>query len=236
MIYFDRESLEAFTGFASTDMKDAGKTMTATVWESFVEELDRGIAGWMHRWCGVPTFGSHLVTEYHDGRGQNGIEYDSDLYAETDRLFFLRESATGDPVVYTDTAIETASPSWVKRQIRCATTGGDFTYFEDEGLGVVRFHTNVPLEGYKNVKIEYWAGFEEGSEDLEQIRIIAKRLAGNLLNVKKKFQEVQTVRNTGVRDYSQMFDLETDRKVFTPELEMMLTRYRRYQFGSGGFR
>jgi hypothetical protein len=33
-----------------------------------------------------------------------------------------------------------------------------------------------------------------------------------------------------------MFDLEVDRKVFTPELEMMLTRYRRYQFGSGGFR
>ena len=50
MIYFDRLSLEAFTGYASSDMKDGGRTMTATVWESFVEELDRGIAGWMHRW------------------------------------------------------------------------------------------------------------------------------------------------------------------------------------------
>lgn len=234
MIYFDRESLEAFTGFATTDMKDAGRTMSATVWEALIDGLDKGVAAWMHRWCGVPTFGSHLVTEYHSGRGENGTE--DDLYAETDRLFFLREYATGDPIVYQDTAVETASPSWVQRQVRCATTGGDYTYFEEEqGLGVVRFHTNVPPEGYKNVKIEYWAGFEEGSYDLEQIRIIAKRIATNLLLVKKKWQESQTIRNTGVRDYSQMFDMEADRKVFTPELEMMLTRYRRYQFGTGGF-
>lgn len=236
MIYFDRDSLEAFTGFSTVDMKDGGKTMTATVWETLVDELDRGIAGWMHRWCGVPTFGSHYIEEYHDGRGQNGYGRDADPYVETDRLFFLRESATGDPIVYYDSAIETASPSWVQRQIRCATTGGDYTYFVDNGLGVVRFHTNIPSEGYKNVKIEYWAGFPEGSEDLEQIKIIAKRLAGNLLNVKKKFQESQTIRNTGVRDYSQMFDLEMDRKVFTQELEMTLTRYRRYQFDGGGFR
>ena len=234
MIYFDRESLEAFTGFATTDMKDAGRTMTASVWEVLVDELDRSVAGWMHRWCGVPTFGSHQVTEYHDGRGENGN--DEDLYAETDRLFFLREYATGDPIVYQDTAVETASPTWVQRQVRCATTGGDYTFYaEDQGLGIVRFHLNVPPEGYKNVKIEYWAGFPEGSQDLEQIRVIAKRIATNLLLVKKKWQESQTIRNTGVRDYSQMFDMEADRKVFTPELEMMLTRYRRYQFGTGGF-
>lgn len=234
MIYFDRESLEAFTGFATIDMKDSGRTMTASVWEVLVEELDRSVAGWMHRWCGVPTFGSHQVTEYHDGRGENGT--DEDLYTETDRLFFLREYATGDPTVYQDTAVETASPAWVQRQIRCATTGGDFTFYaEDQGLGIIRFHTNVPPEGYKNVKIEYWAGFPEGSQDLEQIKVIAKRLATNLLLVKKKWQESQTIRNTGVRDYSQMFDMEADRKVFTPELEMMLTRYRRYQFGTGGF-
>ena len=232
MIYFDKESLEAFTGFATASFKDAGLTMTSSAWEQLVEEIDQGIAGWIHRWCGVPTFGSHYVSEYHNGRGQHGTE---EIYAETDRVFFLREPPTGDPAVYQDMAQEVATPNWVQSTPRSAATGGQYRYSTDNGLGIVRFHTNIPFEGYQNVRIDYWAGFPEGSDDLEYIRILAKRLASNLLLVKKKIQESQTIRNTGVRDYSQMFDLETDRKVFTPEIEMMLSRYRRYQFGGGGF-
>lgn len=234
MIYFDRDSLEAFTGFATSSFKDAGVVMSATAWQTLVTELDYSVAGWMHRWCGVPTFGSHAVEEYHDGRFDNTKTY-SDTYEESDRQFFLRESPTGFPTVYVDSADLSEPPSWVEMTPRSAATGGEYIYTLDQGLGIVRFHNSVPNKGYQNVKLTYWAGFPEGSEDLEQIRLIAKRLATNILLYKKKIQESQTIRNTGVRDYSEMFELERDIKVFTPELEMTLTRYRRYTFGMGGF-
>ena len=233
MIYFNQQSLEAFTGFATTSFKDAGITMTASAWISLVEQLDLGIAGWMHRWCGVATFGSHLVEEYHNGRGENGVWLDS--YEETDRSFFLRQPPTGDPALYVDCADVTQPPSWQQVASRGPATGGSYQYYCQEGLGTIRFHEHVPLAGYNNVKIVYWSGFPEGSEDLEQIKLIAKRLATGVLLYKKKIQESQTIRNTGVQDYSQMFELDRDRKIFTPEIEMTLNHYKRWQFGGGGF-
>lgn len=235
MIYFDRESLEAFTGFATVSFKDAGNTMTASVWEQLVEDLDRSVAGWMHRWCGVPTFGSHQVEEYHNGRGANSVDVEGELYDETDRIFFLRQPPTGTPEVYVDASDLTQVPSWTPMYLRSPATAGQFQFTIDGDLGIIRFHNSVPISGQQNVKIIYWSGFPEGSEDLEQIRLIAKRLATNLLLYKKKIQESQTIRNTGVRDYSEMFELDRDKKVFTPELEMTLSHYRRFQFGSGGF-
>jgi hypothetical protein len=234
MIYFDRDSLESFTGFATTSFKDAGVTMTASAWEQLVTQLDLGIAGWMHRWCGVPTFGSHLVEEYHNGRGENGTKHE-EIYLEDDRCFYLREPSTSSPEVWVDSANLTQPASWLQAASRGTATGGDYMFTNEQSLGVVRFHQNVPINRPQNVKIIYWAGFPEGSEDLEQIRLIAKRLATGVLLYKKKIQESQTIRNTGVRDYSEMFELDPNRKIFTPELEMTLTHYRRITFYGGGF-
>lgn len=241
MIYFDTDSLETFTGFATTDFKDAGIKMGATVWTTFVSQLDESVAGWMHRWCGVPTFGSHFVSEFHDGRYDSTCSYppyhvDGDMYDETDRTFFLREPPTGDPDVYVDIASVFDVPSWQQMEARGAATGGQYIYDMRGDLGIVRFHSYIPAKGYRNVKIEYWAGFPDGSHDLETIKLIAKQIATNLLLYKKKVQESQTIRSTGVRDYAQMFELEMNNRVFTPEIEFMLTRYRRFQFDSGGFK
>lgn len=233
MIYFDRYGLEAFSGATYTDFRDAGIKMTATVWERFVVQLDQSVAGCIHRFCGVPTFGSHQVEEYHSGKGMNGT--DDDDYTDADRTFLLLEPPTGNPEVYVDTAAVTEVPSWQTRYMRSAATGGDYAYSLINKVGIIRFNNNVPDKGYNNVRIVYWAGFEEGTDDLEQIRLIAKRLATNLLMYKKKVQESQTIRNTGVRDYSEMFDLEANVKVFTPELEAALTKYKRFIYYGGGF-
>lgn len=228
MAYFTQSDVESWTGFSSTDFKNAGTTMTATQWAAFATSLVNQVTQMVNRFCNVTSLEWHVATEYKSGKGATG---DDNLYNESDRIFDLIEYATGYISVSVDTATKGATIQFATRYERSTATAGDFEFWTDRELSWVRFHNNVPEAGYKNVKIEYYGGFATGSNQLYEINQICLRIAANILTYKKKIQESMTIRNTGIRDYAEMFKPIDERIVLTDDIQRDLHKYRRYVLG-----
>ena len=227
MALFSQTDIEQFTGAASTDFKQAGSTMSATQWATLCTFVVDTVSQMMNRYCGVTSFELHTATEYKNGKGASG---DESQYLEYDKEFYLSDVIAGTGV--TEVAEDTnryATITWSTKWVRSAATVGDYQVDTDREQSVVRFHNNIPEKGWKNVKITYWSGYVSGSNELADLKSIALRAAANLLAFKKKQQEAYTLRNTGVRDYSQMFEVPDERKILTEDIVRDLDKYKRWK-------
>lgn len=205
--------------------------MTATQWATLCSDIVDTVTQIINRYCNVTSLESHSVIEYHDGRGSQSddedvLPYDADIY--------LREYATGVTEVAVD-ASRSGTINWATKWQRSTATAGDFSVATRYELTQIQFHNNVPGEGTENVRITYWAGYPSGSVEFNDIKNIGLRIAQNILVSKKKVAESMTIRNTGVRDYSEMFKPIDDRIVFTEDIQRDLHRYRRYRMGGAAW-
>jgi hypothetical protein len=228
MAYFSQSDIQEYTGFASTDFKNAGTTMTATQWATLCTNIVDYVTHLVDRYCGVESFESHAVTEYHDGLGASG---DDDTYLEYDVRFYLWEPAISVGTVSVDINADTSTKYWETRDERSTATAGDYMVATRGETTWIRFHQNCPQEGYHNVKIEYTAGYAAGSRQLGLIKWICLRIAKNMLLEMKKTQEVSTIRQTGVRDFSQMFEPRAESNILTDDIIRDLWKFRRLRLG-----
>lgn len=228
MSYFSQTDIQEYTGFASTDFKNNGAMMTATQWATLCTHIVDYVSDLVNRYCGVATFESHAVTEYHDGRGAAG---DDDTYLEEDVRIYLWEPCISVGTVSEDLNANTGTVEWATRYERSTATAGDYQVATRGELTWIRFHDNYPLDGMENIKIEYTAGYSSGSRQLTNLKWICLRIAKNMLLEMKKTQETMTIRQTGVRDFSQMFEPRNETTILTDDIIRDLWKFRRLRLG-----
>lgn len=228
MALFSQTEIEMWTGFSSTSFKQAGVSMTATQFATFCTFLVDSVTQSMCRYCEVGSFESHTATQYYSGKGASG---DDSVYLEQDTNFYIPEPCISVTTVEEDLAAKTAVPDWTAKTERSNAAAGDYIVVNDSGLTRVRFHNNYPLDGVANVRITYLGGFATGSREFNDLKQIGLRMAKNFCAVKKKIGEADTIRNTGVQDYAQMFDPIDERLIITPDIERDLTKYKQFNIG-----
>jgi len=231
--YFTIQEMKDLIGFSARDMKTNGVQMSDTQFSELVDLFEPKIAQMVHRYCNVTDFRPTLIVEYKNGRGASNDDTPTSDYLTSDVEFYLRNlyftDATRPPIVVEeDTAGVTASPTWVVRTARSNVTGGDYRLLTDAELSYVRFHANVPIQGFSNVRFSYYTGYGETSAELGDIKLQVMRAFKNLLMVKKKIQEATTARNYGVRDYSTMFEPFDESSILSESEKAALDRYKRY--------
>jgi hypothetical protein len=228
MAYFSQADIEEYTGFATTDFRNAGSVVTATQWATLCTHVVDYVSSLVNRYCGVATFESHIVTEYHSGTG----EYDDDgIYLEEDSKIYLREPCISVGTVSEDENSTSGTICWATRWERSTATAGDYMVATRGDLTWVRFHDQYPIEGHHNIRIEYTAGYASNSMELTQIKWICIRIAKNMLLEMKKTQEVMTIRNTGVRNFSEMFKPVPEDSILTDDIIRDLWKFRRLRLG-----
>lgn len=235
MYYFDRGTIEMDTGFAASDFRQGGDAMSESQWDSYIERLDDRIAQMIHRYCNVVSFLDHTVTELHDGRGCSGDVLNGYKYRDDDYTFTLREcpviSVTSVDV---DMSPLTALPDWTAMSPRSDTDVGDYSVVYDGPLAAVVFHTSIPTKRIANVRISYRAGYEEGSQEFDEIKYLAIQMATSALLRKRKVQEASTIRNMGVKDYGTMFEMFGERSILSDDIRYELHKYRVMPTVGGG--
>lgn len=227
MAYFSESDIEAYTGFGTSDFKQDAVTMTSAQWSAFCTTIVEYVTQLVNRYCNVVSFEPHQVTEYRNGMGASG---DDDSYIDEDVTFYLGEYATGI-TVYEDDNAKTGTQYFVERTARSTSATGDYDVATRYELTMIKFHDNYPLEGWHNVKITYWGGYESGSNELDEIKLICLDIAAEILRHKKKLQESTTIRATGVRDYAEMFKIDNDPVFLTEGIKQRLHKYRKYRMG-----
>jgi len=228
MAYFGQSDIEEYTGFASTDFKVAGSVASTLQWATLCDNIVDYVTSLVDRYCGVDSFESHSVTEYHDGRGAQG---DDQTFIEEDVRFYLHEPCISVSTVSEDLNSKTGTINWATRYARSTATAGDYEVATRGELTWIRFHDKCPLEGSMNLKFEYTGGYSSGSAQLNQIKWICLRVAKNTLLEVKKTQETQTIRQTGVRDFSEMFKPTEESALLTDDIIRDLHKFRRYRMG-----
>ena len=226
MAYCDINDVLAFTGFTTSDFKINGDEMSEAEWNDFLSFVIDTSTQVVNRYCNVETFESREVTEYHNGRGSNG---DNGEYLDFDREFYLRESPSNSVTsVSVNSNDPSVIPSWTALTEVSALTAGDYIFVKNYETGKIIFvSSNVPIEGYNNVKIVYNAGYSASSDAYSDIRMATIRIAQNYLLLKKKLQEATTIRQTGIRDHALMFTPSNERYILTDEIKETLNRYAR---------
>ena len=112
-------------------------------------------------------------------------------------------------------------------QAGCNVAGGDYEVQCENDVTRVLFYNNIPNRGSRNITFTYNTGYAYGSVQLNDIMFQAKRACVNVLLQKKKIQEANTIRNWGVKDYSQMFDAFSEAIVIDDRIKQGLDQYRR---------
>jgi hypothetical protein len=227
MAYFSQTDIEQYTGFASTDFKQGGSTMSSVQWADFTATLVEWVTQIVNRYCNVTSFEPHFATEYRNGMGATG---DDDTYLDDDTTFYLNEYATGI-TVYEDYNSKTGTEYFVERTARSTSATGDYDVITKYELTQIKFHDNYPKEGWNNVKITYWGGYPASSVEMDDIKMICCDIAEEILKHKKKVQESTTIRATGVRDYAEMFKPVYDTEFLSKPIKERLHKYRRYRMG-----
>ena len=227
MALVTRSDVEQYTGFKYSEFTENGLEMTEGQWVEFIEMLIPKITQMIHRFCKVYSFEPATFTEYHNGRG--ATNYDSAVcdYNEEDYTFYLRQLYSDTMVVSEDTASKNAVPTWVTRAIRSSTVAGDYEIYQENDVTRIVYHNNIPAQGKNNVKFAYKTGYPLTSPQLNDVKFQALRAIKNVLLTKKKIQEASTIRNYGVRDYSQMFDAFSEGVVLDDKVKAGLEQYRR---------
>jgi len=241
MTYVTRSDIEAFTGFSYTDFKVGGQVMTEGQWEEHLKYVLPNIDQMLNRYCCVTSFEPTAIVELHDGRGANNDEFGNSnvglvyygingtTYLTSDITFYLREPCISVTTVEEDTGSKTALQNWVTRAARSSTVIGDYEVVTKNEVTWIQFNQNVPSAGTNNVRITYQAGYAKTTAQYKEIQLQALRMVTNYLMLKKKIQEVTTVRASGIRDFAQMFDIMNESAILTESIKIILDKYKRYE-------
>lgn len=231
------DDIKEFMGFSNKDLKINGVQMSDAEFEEFCEVYIPKIEQMVHRFCNVTSFEPTLVIEYKNGRGASDDDSATSDYLDSDVEFYLRnlylESSGPTPVcspiiVEEDTSAPTATPNWVVRTVRSNSSAGDYRVLTDQELTTIRFHNNIPVSGNKNVRFTYYTGYLPTSAEYGDIKLQVLRAFKNLIMLKKKVQEASTIRNYGVRDFSQMFEPFDESSVLSESEKSALEKYKRF--------
>lgn len=224
MAYCTGDEVEAVTGFSCAHFKESGLTMTETQFATLLTLFINRATQLINRYCNVTSFEEHSVVEYHDGRGATG---DEKTYLETDRIYHLREPLISLTSVEYDSGSSTSAPTWTTLTPRSADAGGDFMLITRNETSYIRFTSIVPIKGYDNVRITYDAGYVADSPEFYDLKVACIRIVENMLLIKKKIQEATTIRATGTREASRMFEVFNESLILTDDVKDTLARYRR---------
>jgi len=242
MTYVTKEDVQSFMGFSNKDLKINGVQMGDAEFQAFVETHEPRIAQMVHRFCNVVSFEPTVVIEYKNGRGTSDDDTSTSDYLDSDVEFYLRNLYLIGPsppyapiVVEVDNSPPTAAPSWVVLSARSSVTGGDYRLITESELSHVRFHNNIPRQGVQNVRFTYYTGYLKTSAEFGDIKLQVLRAFKNLIMLKKKVQEASTIRNYGVRDYSQMFEPFDESSVLSDSEKAALERYKRLPLDGPAF-
>lgn len=133
----------------------------------------------------------------------------------------------GSIVVSEETSQKTSSSVWTDRVLRSGATPGDYEIYVENDVAWIQFYQNIPKEGTMNVRFKYQTGYATASWELNDVKFQCLRAIKNVLLTKKKIQEASSIRNYGVRDYSQMFDAFSEGVVLDEKVKAGLEQYRR---------
>lgn len=238
MVYLSQSDVESSGGgYGYADFKQAGVTMTATQWQLYCERLIDSITSAINHYCRLTSFEQNTYTEYHDGRGPTG---ELGEYLERDRIVMIREQPVNSITSVSENLASVADPiAWTARVQRTAISAvglADFELLKRGSLSYLYFNQNVPAKGKNNIQIIYVAGYDPDSELMDDIRMIAMQIADNILGRRKRFQEANAARTNGTKDAADMFKLDQDGAVFTPDIRMQLDKYRRQRAGGAAWR
>lgn len=240
MTYATVEDVEDLSGFGPEDMTSGGRTMTREQWAAFIPKILSRVEARIHKYCNVVSFLPHAVVEFHEGRWpQDANEWPRTpgtleraylggaLFHGIETVFFPREQpAISVSEVAEDMATYDGLPSWVIRTPRTATASGDYQVITRSGMTMIQFHRKVPRSMPNGLRITYQAGYQAGSQELEDIADIALRMTVNYLIWKRRIQEYQTLRDTGVSDYQKPLEqIEASKWIMTAEIKMDLARH-----------
>ena len=241
MAYITQSDIETFTGMGYTDFKVAGATMTALQWAAMITLYIPYIEQIINRYCNVTSFDPTTdIVEYHDGRGANNDEFGNSqvglvyygingtTYLSSDTDFYIQEPLYTMTTVEEDVSPKTSVPSWTTRTVRSALAAGDYEVITKNEVTYVHFFQNIPVAGNNNVRITYKTGYGTTTPQYKEIQLCALRMFSNLLLLKKKIQEVSTIRAQGIRDFSQMFDIANESMILTPNIKEVLDKFKRY--------
>jgi hypothetical protein len=219
--------VQQYTGFHYTEFTENGLEMTEGQWTEFITMLIPKVTQMIHRYCNVYSFEKVQFVEYHSGRGATNYDTSISDYNDEDTLYFLHQLYCDTLKVEEDTSTKSAVPSWATRTVRAVGVAGDYEILQSNDVTRVKFNQNVPRQGQNNVRFTYNTGYPIDSAQLNDIKFQCLRGIKNVLLTKKKIQEASSIRNYGVRDYSQMFDAFSEGIVIDPKVAAGLDPYRR---------
>ena len=219
--------VQQYTGFHYSEFTENGLEMTEGQWTEFIKLLIPKVTQMIHRYCNVYSFERALFVEYHSGRGATNFDESVSDYNDEDRLYFLHQLYCDTLVVEEETSTKTAAPVWATRTVRATGVAGDYEVWTTNDVTRVKFNNNVPTKGDMNIRFTYYTGYPTASAQMQDIKFQCLRGIKNVLLTKKKIQEASSIRNYGVRDYSQMFDAFSEGIVIDPKVAAGLDLYRR---------
>lgn len=244
MAYVTRLDVEAHTGYGAEDMKQGSLTMTASQWEDYCSnDLIPRIEQLVNRYCGVASFDEHTTIEYRNSPGESEFlnEYMSWMTPGGPGVapIDIPEYILAEPCLSV-TSVEIKPNIWVASwesliEVSSANTGEYYQVTQDELTHV--YINRIPPAGVANIRITYQAGYLPGMPQFRELQLIVLRIIRINLEEKLKFQQAGTVRNVGVRDYNEMYDInKTPHKdaYYIPEdICHELNKYRRLLLSQG---
>lgn len=219
--------VQQYTGFHYSEFTENGLEMTEGQWTEFIKLLIPKVTQMIHRYCNVYSFERALFVEYHSGRGATNFDESVSDYNDEDTLYFLHQLYCDTLIVEEETSTKTAAPTWATRTVRATGVAGDYEIWTTNDVTRIKFNQNVPTKGDNNIRFTYYTGYSTASAQLQDIKFQCLRGIKNVLLTKKKIQEASSIRNYGVRDYSQMFDAFSEGIVIDPKVAAGLDQYRR---------
>ncbi len=231
MTYASVEDIYNYSGFEGSNFIAEGDRMGDDEWKDFLEDIILPtVDSFINRYCNVTSFNLHEVTELRRGKGHTDDELHSVHMTprEEDRIYLLREHPVHEvSLVKIDKGGVTGTPIWEVLEERSDSTPGSYIVVSNLDYKYLYFTRDLPLYGMNLLSITYTAGYPDGSQELDAIRIAAIRMALNMLLYKKKVQEATTIRAFATRDYSQMFAVHQEAYFLTEDVKIVLNRYRR---------
>ena len=220
--------VQQYTGFHYSEFTENGLEMTEGQWTEFIKSLIPKVTQMIHRYCNVYSFERALFVEYHSGRGTTNYDTAIADYDVEDTIYFLHQLYCDTLVVEEDTSTKSAAPAWATRTARGTGVAGDYEIWSENDVTRIKFNSNVPAQGSNNIRFTYYTGYPALSPQITDIKFQCLRGIKNVLLTKKKIQEASSIRNYGVRDYSQMFDAFSEGIVIDPKVAAGLDQYRRH--------
>jgi len=231
MTYASVGDIYTYSGFEGVNFMADGYKMGDDEWREFLEDaILPSVDAFINRYCNVTTFELHEVVELKYGKGHTDDELHSVHLTprDEDRQYLLKEHPVHEVTkVEIDINGMTSVPEWVELSERSDDTPGSYIVVSNFDYKYLYFIRDLPLRGHNMLRVTYTAGYPEGSQELDAIRLAATRVAINLLLYKKKVQEATTIRAFATRDYAQMFTIQNEAYFLTEEVKLILNRYRR---------